>query len=131
MKSKKKPPARRRPSPAPKPRKTQPPFPVSDAERDYWRDWLIAQSKYPREPRLDPTALNRETLRALQIIIHLLQLCPCQIEKRTHISHQHQRKLRLAAATDGNHHLSLHPFSLQTLTALTALATGLRLNLQR
>jgi hypothetical protein len=123
MKSKKPTPARRRAKPAPKPKKAQPPFPVSDAERDYWRDWLIAQSKLPREPRLDPTALNRETLRALQIIFHLLQLCPCQIEKHTHVSHQHQRKLRLAAATDTELHLSLH-----TLTALT---TGLRLNLQR
>lgn len=104
-------------------RRKAPQVEVPEEVRNHWRSWLAQEYRRPRDRPPSPQALNQEVLRALQAVFSVLDLSPCQIEKHTGVTRQHQRKLRLAAAGEQDLHLSLH--------TLAQLVNGLKLNLHR
>ena len=110
--------------PVSRPRKPGPVLVLPEEELEFWRRWLAEEYRRSRGPWPGPEEVNAALHRALQAVFRVLQLCPCQIEKRTGISHQYQRKLRRAALAEVKDvHLSL--------CTLLLITNGLQISLPR
>jgi hypothetical protein len=95
---------------------------MSAVEAAELRNWLAAQAAAGAAPPVDPERLNHEFLAFMQQVAALLHLRPCEVEKLTRLTHQHQRKLKPDPVGQGETHV--------TLFTVVCWTNGLRLPLR-
>lgn len=95
---------------------------MTEAQAAELRNWLPAQAAAGAAQPVDPERLNHEFLTFMQQVAALLHLRPCEVEKLTRLTHQHQRKLKPDPVGQGETHV--------TLFTVVCWTNGLRLPLR-
>lgn len=71
------------------------------------RAWIAAEQQDVHARRLDPEAWNHALLHFMQQVPVVLGLRPVEVEARTGVKHQHQRRLKPVPDGMGESHVSL------------------------